>query len=314
MPDVYSDAYWTEEFDITTVDLERIVRRMRETRSAFDLTELAKRVVRGRLRHGPEQSPAVLLPWARDPSVRLWDPAGEWKEGDQAIIWTWSFKARQDEVMVGEITHADPRRAYITVNDSYQPERKFRRATPGSQDAITWHQTVQKAVEEMQRGPSQEEQVRLVILEHGQRIVSRLLNALRADERFVRLAGRWFLRELAVSPTQEQLTALAWAMLGLEEPQPTTALVPPVQPPLAEGDPGLFGLYLAMRDHQDSFENVDPGKRPRWVLAGPPPGSFTPSYAAYEPETYEVLCLPGQPTPPEATKRLWDLGLLKAVR
>jgi len=216
--------------------------------------------------------------------------------------------------MVGEITHTDPRRAYITVNDSYKPERKFRRATPGSQDAITWHQTVQKAVEEMQRGPSQEEQVRLVILEHGQRIVSRLLNALRADERFVRLAGRWFLRELAVSPTEEQLTALAWAMLGLEEPQPTTALVPPVQPPLAEGDPGLFGLYLAMRDHQDFFDNVDPGKRPRWVLAGPPPGSFTPSYAAYEPETYEVLCLASQPAPPEATKRLWDLGLLKAVR
>jgi len=313
MPDVYSDTYWTEQFDITTADLERIVQRMRETRSAFDLTELAKRVVRGRLRHGPEHSPAVLPPRARDPSVRLWDPAGEWREGDQVIIWTWSFKAKRQEVMVGEITGTDSRHAYIAVNDSYQPERKFRRAAPGSQDAITWHQAVRRAVEAMQRGTSLEEQVRFVILEHGQRIVSRLLDVLRADQRFVRLAGRWFLRELAAVATEEQLTALAWAMVGLEEPQPTEALVPLVQPPLAEGDPGLFGLYLAMRGRQDLFKNVDPGKCPRWVLAGPPPGSFTPSYAAYDPETYEVLCLPSKSASPEVAKRLWDLGLLKAV-
>ena len=35
--------------------------------------------------------------------------------------------------------------------------------------------------------------------------------------------------------------------------------------------------------------------------------------AAYDPETYEVLCLPDEPIPPEVIGRLWDLGLLKAV-
>jgi len=150
-------------------------------------------------------------------------------------------------------------------------------------------------------------------LTHGERVVSQLLDALRADERFVRLAGRWFLRDLAVPPTEEQLTALAWAMVPLEEPQPSDALVPLVQPLLAEADAGLFGLYLAMRERTDLFRNVDPGKRPRWVLAGPPPGSCTPRHAAYDPQTYEVLCLPEGPIPPETVKRLWDLGLLRAV-
>lgn len=158
-----------------------------------------------------------------------------------------------------------------------------------------------------------ETQVEYVILEHGERVVSQLLDALRADERFVCLAGHWFLRELAVSPTEEQLTTLAWAMVSLEEPQSTAELVPRVEPPLAESDPGLFGLYLAMRDRPDLFENADPGQRPRWVLAGQPPGSCIPQYAAYDPETYEILCLPGKSAPPETVKRLWNLGLLKAV-
>ena len=313
MSDFYSDTYWTDEFDITVADLDRIATYIRETGHAHDLTALARRIVRGRLRYGPETSAPAQSAWANDPSVRLWDPAGKWQVGDLIIIWTWSFKACRNEVMIGEITCIDSAHGYIAVDDSYQPVRKFQLAAAGSSEAITWHQTVRKAVEAMQRGPSLEEQVELVILKHGQRIVSQLLDALQADDRFVRLAGRWFLRELAVPLGEEQLTALAWAIVRLEEPQPTEALVPLVQPPLAEGDPGLFGLFLAMRQRPDLFVNVDPGQRPLWVLAGPPPGLFTPRYAAYDPDTYEVLCLPGEPTLPKVLQRLWELGLLQAV-
>jgi hypothetical protein len=172
---------------------------------------------------------------------------------------------------------------------------------------------VEELVQARRESKDIEAQIEYVILQHGERVVSQLLDALRADGRFLRLAGRWFLRELAVPPTDLQLAALAWALAGQDAPQPTEALAPLVQPSLAAGDPGLFGLYLALRERSDLFENADPGQRPRWVLAGPPPGSCTPAHAAYDPHTYAILCLPGQPIPPETVSRLWDLGLLGAV-
>ena len=315
MSDVYDSAYWSDEFQVTEADLDRIAAHIRETGQAHDLTELAKRVVRGRLRFGPETSAPARPAWARDPSVRLWDPAGKWKEGDHVIVRTWSYKTRRNTVTVGEVSkvEADGVLVHVMMDDIRDPIRKFKRAAAGSPEAVTWHQTVRRALEAMQQSSSLEDSVQRIILKHGQRVVSQLLDALRADERFVRLAGRWFLRELALPSTEEQLTALAWAMVPLQEPQPTDALAPLVQPPLAEGDGGLFGLYLDMRQHPELFNNVDPGLRPRWVLTGPPPGSFTPRHAAYDPQTYEVLCLPDQPAPSEAVRRLWDLGLLKAV-
>jgi hypothetical protein len=312
MSDPFSDRYWLEEFQVTQADLDRISDHIRETGQAHDLTALARRVVRGRLRYGPEVSAPVQSTEA-GPSVRLWDPAGEWQPGDHTIIWTWSHKARRSEAMIGEITDVDSTFAHIVVDDRQRPMRTFRRAEAGSPEAIRWHQVVRKAVEDLRRESGQDAQIGAIILEHGERVASQLKDALRADKRFVRLAGRWFLRELAVSPTEEQLTALAWAMVGQVEPQPTEALVPLVQPPLATGDSGLFGLYLAIRERSALFENADPGQRPRWALAGLPPGACTPRYAAYDPETYEVLCLPGRPVPPEVVKRLWGLGLLGAV-
>jgi hypothetical protein len=305
-----SDRYWLEEFRVTRADQERIEGYIRQTEQAHDLTTLARRVVRGRLHYGPETSAPAQPRWVESLSVRLWDPAGKWKAGDHVIV------ARREkeglEAFVGEIVGVEASRVKLQLDGIDQPVT-YLRAAPGSYEASIWHATVRKVVEEKLHAPELEERAEAVLLTHGERVASQLLDALRADGRFVHLAGRWFLRDLAAPPTEEQLTALAWAMVSLEEPQPTEALVPLVRPPLAEGDRGLFGLYLAMREHPHLFRNVDPRQRPRWVLAGPPPGSCVPRYAAYDPETYDVLCLPGQPILPETVQRLWDLGLLRAV-
>jgi hypothetical protein len=311
--DPFSDHYWIEEFQVTQADLDRIAAYVRETRGAHDLTALARRVVRGRLRYGPETSAPAWPAWAEDPSVRLWDPGDQWREGDHAIVAVGFAEEGRTvhEPFVGEVTRVDANQVTVQI-DALGESRAF--TTQAQADCLErWRQFVEDLVEARRGSRDLETQTGYVLLEHGERVVSQLLDALRADERFVRLAGRWFLRELAVPPTGEQLAALAWAMVPLEEPLPTADLVPLVRPPLAEGEPGLFGLYLALRDQAGSFENVDPGKRPRWVLAGPPPGSCTPHHAAYDPETYEVLCLPGEAVPPEAVRRLWEVGLLEVV-
>ena len=311
MSAVLSDQYWMEEFQVTQADLDRIESYIRRTGQAHDLTTLARRVVQGRLQHGPETSAPVQTDRAESPSVRLWDPAGEWKVGDHVIMARREEKEKF-EAFVGEIVGVENGEVKVQLDGIDQPVI-YLRAPPGSKNARKWHATVRKVVTAKQRSPELEDRAEEVLLTHGERVVSQLLDALRADQRFVRLAGHWFLRDLAALPTHEQLTALAWAMVPLEEPQPTDALVPLVHPPLSDGDQGLFGLYLAMRERPHLFRNVDPRQRPRWVLAGPPPGSCVPRHAAYDPETYEVLCLPGQPIPPETVQRLWDLGLLRAV-
>lgn len=305
----FSDLYWDEEFQVTEADLDRIADHIQETKQAYELTALARRLVRGRLRDGPDRKSVPVHPErVGDASVRLWDPAGEWKEGDHAYVCTWS-RLRGDEVKVGEVTSMDDQHVFIVVEDDL---KKFCRAGPHSPNAVKWHQTVVRAIEELKRGTTESDRIEHTVLKHGERIMSPLLDALKADQRFIRLAGRWYLRQLAVSPTDKQLASLAWAMVTLEEGKSTSDLVPLIQPSLAQGDSGLFGLYQAMRG-SELFENEDPGKRPRWILVGPPPGTCTARHAAYDPEGYDVLCLPGKPISPEVVERLWETGLLEAV-
>ena len=313
MSDPFSDLYWAEEFQVTQADLDRIAAHIFETGQAYDLTALARRVVRGRLRHGPESSTPARPAWAEDASVRLWDPAGKWKVGDHAIVAVGFTRGDHTihEPYVAEVVAVGVRKVRVQV-DALGESKTFL-TSAGDEDRQKWRQLVQDLVEARRGTRDVDTQVEYVFLEHGERVVSQILEAVRVDGRFVRLAGRWFLHELAVPPTEEQLTGLAWAMALLEEPQLTADLVLSVEPRPAEGDPGLFGLYLAMRDRPDLFENADPGQRPRWVLAGPPPDTRASSRAAYDPETYEVLCLPGEPMSPQAIRRLWDFGLLKAV-
>lgn len=314
MTDPSSDRYWLSEFQVTQADLERIAAHIRDTGQAHDLTALARRVVRGRLRHGHETSAPAQPAWAADPSVRLWDPAGKWKIGDHAIVAV-TFQKGSDrwyEPFVGEVVNVEVNRVTVQIDALGQP-KTYSTQAGHPDDLHKWRRLVEELVKARRGAQDLEAQIEYVILQHGERVVSQLLDALRADERFLRLAGRYFLRELAVPPSDFQLAALAWALVGQDAPQPTEALTLLVQPPLAVGDPGLFGLYLGLRERPDLFENADPGQRPRWVLAGPPPGSCTPAHAAYDPHTYAILCLPGQPIPPETVSRLWDLGLLRAV-
>jgi len=254
-------------------------------------------------------------PGQDDPSVRLWDPAKKWTTGDQVIVAVSSLQGNRTTYapFVGEIVNVEANIVNVRI-DALRKTISYRtRAEYGKDDLQKWRRLVEKLVEARRGARDMEAQVEFVILQHGERVISQLLDTLKADDRFVRLAGRWFLRQLAMSPTEEQLNVLAWAMVPLEEPRPTAKLVPLVAPPLTDGDPGLFGLYLAMRHHPDLFENVDPGQRPRWVLAGPPPGSFTPRHAAYDAETYEVLCLSHQVASSKVVRRLWNLNLLQAV-
>lgn len=320
MTELHNKTYWQVEFAVTEADMNRLENFILETGQAYDLTTMIKRVIRGRLRHGQEVSPAALgvKTSVANRSVRLWDPTREWKVGDHAIVAVRLYNSERNyELHVGEVLAIEG--SNVRVRLSALGQNRLYGTTPikSPQDLIKWRQFVETLAADLMAARNEaadpEADLELILLEHGDHISSQLLDALRADNRFVLLNGRWFLHRLAVLPSPEQLRALAWTMLNLEEPQSTEALLPLITPSTTPDDPGLFGLYLALRDHPQLFANADPGQRPRWVLTGPPPGLAKARYAAYDPETYQVLCEPEETITEDVAKRLWKLELFGTI-
>jgi hypothetical protein len=303
--------------EITQNDLDRIARRMEQTGLAYDLTVLGRQFARGRLRYGPEEEaplPRVIHPRVR---VHVWDPRRAWHVGDYAVM---AIPALRDQSQVylpvmGEVIRIQGRSATVRVDGSKHA---------GIYGLVGWNhrdaalegrqEAVEDAVAALRYRSDEVSQVDHLLWTRGGEIWGRLLSALRHDPRFVVLQGEWFLRSLLVMPSRQHLEELAHRVLhSTEEPRSAADLLALQPPDGGSGAAALFGLSLAMQAHSDLFTQIDPGATPRWVLAGPPPGPYTARQAAYDPETYTLLCEPGDLLSEEVVGRLWALGLLRAV-
>ena len=92
MSEILTDTYWQDEFDITRDDLDRIAKRMRKNQKAYNLTELAKRLVRGRLEHGRDTSPTALPDWVSEQKVYSWNQVEDWQKDNRVLV------ARKDDL------------------------------------------------------------------------------------------------------------------------------------------------------------------------------------------------------------------------
>ncbi len=302
------------DFAVSTTDLDAIADQIETSRQAMDLTSIGRHLARVWLTSPPGPGATSTPHWAKDPSVRVWDPAGHWSVGNRAIVacFEQTQQGYQMRVRVGSIVKVVEGKATIRLDGRKEPA-KYSLARPGSTDAETWRKTVEEEAAKLQRGPYLEDRVEAGLAKHGERVFSLTLEALQGDPRFVSVADRWYLAKLTTAPSEEQLGALAWKMVRWSTPQTTEALLPQVRPPLSRGAPGLFGLELALRQHPELFKYVSSQQPSGWVLAGPPPGSFKANCAAYDPETYDVLCQAGDSVPPEVVAKLWASRLLGAV-
>jgi hypothetical protein len=212
MADVLSDQYWQNKFDITAKDLQRIRNWMAEESRAFTLTELARRIVRGRLRYGPvDNSPSVLSDDATGTPVRLWDPARQWKPKDRVIV----VSAYTDELFVsGEII--DVRTDQVDINaDGIERLLTYLRAAPSSAEAIAWHRVVREAVEQKEKAAREkqldrfaDENVELVLSKHGERVFTSIYNALKGDQQWITYEDRWFRGDILEDVPPPQLQVL----------------------------------------------------------------------------------------------------------
>ncbi len=320
-------------------DLDEIEQRFLENQESDTLTKLARDFIEGRLRRGVSPDAfavaTVSMPEADGSRVRLWDPATAWQTGDRGLFAVPITRGglRAFSPRVGEVVRVYGNgRGLLVRIDGFAGSRVYGTAPHGrfNGDVTEWRKSVEDLVEFLAdrtrgcayapEGTGEDEDldtgawVDYVLWLHGEGIVTLLLDAMRQDARFVSLEGRWFLRSLAAVPDRVQLERLAGAFLmASDHPWAVDEMLQWLPSPAPTGDAGRFGLALALFGQPDLFVNLGTDTWPRWALAGPPTGTFTARYAAFDPETLDVLCEPGESLTPEAVERLWALGLLASV-
>ncbi|MGC9468610.1 MAG: hypothetical protein ACP5HS_08460 [Anaerolineae bacterium] len=304
-------------FRVHARDLDRLAQRMERFRKACDLSEIAHRFIKGRLRYGSERTVPLELCPSPSERVRIWDPSVAWHQGDTALFAVATYRDRVRVLVprVGEIVKVQGKGVAARI-DGEASLRILGTATAGrAAGAVTeWRQAVEDMVAVLRERSDDVSRIEYVLWCYGEEILSVLLCALRQDARFVELNGQWFLRELAVMPTQAQLEALARAMLwSTEQPPSASELMSLLPASMTHGAAGLFGLSLALYERPDLFTRVGEGSDPRWILASPPPGPYVARWAAYDPDSYTLLCLPGEVLEPATVQRLWELDLLPSI-
>ncbi|MCD6285197.1 MAG: hypothetical protein J7M39_04700 [Anaerolineae bacterium] len=308
----FSERYWSKLFGIAEADLTRFATQMRESGRAVTLTDLARDVIRARLQAGSQLSsePAPsgdMSSWI----VRQWDPGVNWREGDRVmVVVASSLQGRPHRPCVGEVIHVEDDGVAVNIDGIAEPQ--LFALGPGAQS----RESEAKEAEMLGLGQRFDEdaQIDFVLWRYGSRAVGRLLYALDADSRFVELEGLWFLRELTVLPSGSMLARLAETMfeqntgpVRLDDVVAVLSLAG-TAPPAAR-----FGLAQALGERTGLFENIGSAARPVWTLAGPPPLVFTARHAVYDPETYVVLCVPGETLSVKVAQQLWRVGLLRAA-
>jgi len=305
MIDIHSDEYWKEEFTVTVADLDRFFARIQQDNKAFDLTSLVKQLVEGRLKFGHEVSPTVLKSWTGKESVRIWDPFVKWSFGDGIIVPRDVVGDGNDEdyeCFIGEVISVDRIRPFhIEIRlDGHDKPVPYRY---GNQDAIDVGQFSKDLVEKKYG------EVERIVAHFGNRIVSALLHALESDERFTGLEGEWYLVhklpiiELSIFKSMHQ-TLLQKTSFTLND------LLPMVQIDGLQNEIlQKMAIQVVLQQLPERFENIGTLARPLWRARLPEPDQAQVTHYAYDPQTYEILCYPGQRLNKENAERLQELDI-----
>jgi hypothetical protein len=318
----FYERYWSRLFCMTQADMATFAEQMRARRAALDLTTLARDVIHSRLQQGPKLNSGPA-PNGSMPSqvVRLWDPAAQWRVGDRAIVAAPKIQAgRALAPAVGEIRQVGDDHVIIEIDGITAPQvyalglQSASHLRAGHAGIDPAQQLLKDEIQALADKQDTASQIDLVLWRFGGTVVGRLLHALQADPNFVELNGFWYCVELSRPLREAQLVALAQSLFAGPD-RPVT--VSEVLELLVLGGPAgaaeQYGAMLSLQGRPDLFTNVGTLSRPRWILAGPPPVPLVAKHAAFDPETFAVLCVAGETLSPQAAQRLWDAGLLRVV-
>jgi hypothetical protein len=270
-----SPTYWAD-YAITSEDLQYLSTLLVEDELPRSTEELS----RGLVRHHARQEEALIERALSEGTP--YRPKKRYEVGERVVFPALGYRA-------GEVIAVRPGH-----NPEYAPFKVIKVALDGGEEREfaaefeNGHPLNQKTATAIDAEDlrSPEELASL----HGPELKNRLESRLESEADFIRLADKWFRRDLLVEVHEGHLN-LAEAVLDVAGggPLPTEALLGDVELP-EEISPQLrvFSLNYALQQ-DERFDEVGPAGEVLWCLRRLEPQAIksTPIYLQYEPVTYE---------------------------
>lgn len=308
---ILPEEYWSSRFEVTQGDLDRVAQRLEHAGPPQDLKAIALPIILGRLEHGHDPGPPAPVDLAGEPAVRVWDPASSWQVDDAVLLVHDRFGNSKYEVFLGEITQVDQDAVEIKIGE-LQITKIFQTMRPGIvvQD---WQNLISELVGKKLGSEDLKERADGILIQHGEHILAGLAGALRHDPRFTTLEGKWSVFHSLPHIEKESLQAIHHYLLQ-NGPASLEELLPVVKERLV-ADFSLFkmAIHAALQSAPDRFENTGTSLHPRWKARLPAPDQAEVTHFAFDPQTFELLCRPGQRLTQKKARRLQELELYAHV-
>jgi hypothetical protein len=251
--------------------------------------------------------------------VLSWDEEEKWCIGCQVLV-ARNIKSKygfENEIVpfIGTVVDIRDRMFYIQINSGIV---KFGQVESGSDDAKKYYENVRQSIwvrENKQREQSGraniEEQENIVLLKHGAHIASRIRDVLESDHRFASLSHRWYLQKWIPEISRDELKKAHRQILKASQQTTLLQLSEQIQG-IPDGDIGEISLIQALSKTPDLFQPSEDGWQavpiplPTWQQA-------IVTHYAYDPNSYEILCRPGQRLSQKQAHRLQELELYPHV-
>lgn len=148
-----------------------------------------------------------------------------------------------------------------------------------------------------------------ILLKKGEPILDGLAEALQSDSRFTSLGGKWFIADKLPHIGKDVLQKVHRLLM-----QNPSASEPEILS-LVKGN-GLtnktlwrMALHAAFHRAPERFQNLGSAAHPQWKALLPDIEQAAVTHYAYDPQTYEILCRPGQRLSQRKAERLQELDL-----
>jgi len=273
-----TERYWTQDFTISSDDLDHVDNRLLEEEKPLPVEELARAVVRHRVAQEESELERLLS------RGTVYRPQQSFQKGETLVFPALSFhtgtvtnirrghnpEAGEFEVIEVKLEHTKRKREFAAALQHSHPLDKDTDALLGGDTSLTSDQELWQ--------------------EYGAWVGEALLAALEGQDDVVQLFGFWFLKALLTEIGPGYLN-IAEAILDVAGggPLPTSDLLKDLGLP-EDSRPELldFSLSYAL-DHDDRFDEVGPAGVVLWYLRRLEPADvlFPPKRLAYTPTPYD---------------------------
>lgn len=308
------ESFWVNQFDITINDVKRTINYVKEVCYPISIVDITKRVISGRLKYGEDLSQTVLSEWSGKDTVRLWDPAADWKTNDDVIVLISYYDSGnfKHKPVIGVIKEINFGKNLVCVKTD-EREISYVLAEPDSENAIKWHNFVREVIAKYTSSSSLEDRVIAVFTEFGGKITSRVQEVLKTDDRFVSVDQFWFLSKLVEDLASPDLIKIYKILSSLKEPLTLGEISKNIS--LEESDELIkkFTIKKALLTNINLFTKIDSKVGNLYQAHIPEIENAQIVNYAYDPDTYEIICTPGDKLSQKTIDKLKEHGLLAGV-